>query len=145
LLSLITDQHNAYDFTALTPVTLQAVPYTQFTDFLKNNSEAAYACLLRMVGGMNGLLQRIENTQSLSASKQVVSLLHYFAKHTTETDKDEHGQTVIPLRLTHQDVADWLGLSRENVSIQLKELERSGVIAKQGNYFVVRDVKRLES
>ena len=79
---------------------------------------------LRLLQGLQGLLLRTEQGTFLGAKDQVLSLLYYFAKHFSK----EKNEKVLSVKITHQEIADWLGLSRENVSIQMKQLGREGSI-----------------
>ncbi len=114
-LSLLRNGKNLYDFLALDEVTARKVPYHDLVDFLQNNADVSFEFNKRFLAGIDGLLHRISQSSSMRAYEQVASLRAYFRKH--------HHQT----RITHQDIADWLGLSRENVSIQMKKLERAGL------------------
>jgi CRP/FNR family transcriptional regulator, cyclic AMP receptor protein len=118
LLSLVTHDSNEYDFITLLPTTLRKIPRNELLTFLQHNNDALFDLQLRLLKGLNGLLKRIEQSASLPAYNQVASLLLYFSKHLS---------TELP-KITHQEIADWLGLSRENVSIQMKKLESDGVI-----------------
>lgn len=56
----------------------------------------------------------------------------------------EYGQPVsegclIPLKLTQQDIANMLGVSRVTVVQVLKELRKANRLDKQGKYYVLRD------
>ncbi|MGE5699386.1 MAG: Crp/Fnr family transcriptional regulator [Deltaproteobacteria bacterium] len=61
---------------------------------------------------------------------------------------DEHGQetpkgTLIPLRLTHEDIANLIGTTRETVTTQLNKFRRMGLVKREEGFLVV-DRKRLE-
>jgi CRP-like cAMP-binding protein len=61
---------------------------------------------------------------------------------------EEHGQetnkwTVIPLRLTHEDLANLIGTTRETVTTQLNRFRRMGLVKRQGRFLVV-NASRLE-
>lgn len=61
---------------------------------------------------------------------------------------DEHGQeipqgTVIPLRLTHEDIANLIGTTRETVTTQLNRFRRMKLVSRQGRNIVVHR-RRLE-
>ena len=61
---------------------------------------------------------------------------------------DEHGQetpkgTLIPLRLTHEDIANLIGTTRETVTTQLNKFRRLGLLKRQEGFLVVNR-KRLE-
>ncbi|HJX14406.1 MAG TPA: Crp/Fnr family transcriptional regulator [Candidatus Deferrimicrobiaceae bacterium] len=55
---------------------------------------------------------------------------------------EEHGQetrkgTVIPLRLTHEDLANLIGTTRETVTTQLNRFRRKGLIEREGRFLLV--------
>ena len=61
---------------------------------------------------------------------------------------EEHGKetpegTVIPLRLTHEDLANLIGTTRETVTIQMTRFRRMGLVNRQDRFLVV-DKPRLE-
>jgi CRP-like cAMP-binding protein len=59
---------------------------------------------------------------------------------------EEHGQetstgTVIPLRLTHEDLANLIGTTRETVTTQLNRFRRMGLIKREGRLLLVNRQK----
>jgi len=61
---------------------------------------------------------------------------------------DEHGKetptgTVIPLRLTHEDLANLIGTTRETVTTQMIRFRRMGLVKRQDRFLVVNK-PRLE-
>jgi CRP/FNR family transcriptional regulator len=61
---------------------------------------------------------------------------------------EEHGQetpkgTVIPLRLTHEDLANLIGTTRETVTTQMIRFRRMGLVKRQDRFLVVNK-PRLE-
>jgi len=57
--------------------------------------------------------------------------------------KDKRG-TMIDLRLTHQDLADYVGASRETVSMFLSGFRKKGLVAMNVRKFIIPDVKALK-
>ncbi len=143
MLTLVNDGMNKYDFIALTSVTTRKVPQALVLSFLQGNPDVLYDFQLRLLKGLQGLLNRIEQSSFVPAYKQVAGLLLYFARHFSENSPSTTKKT-IEIRITHQEIAEWLGLSRENVSIQMKQLEREGLIQKQDAFFEILDVQKLE-
>jgi CRP-like cAMP-binding protein len=61
---------------------------------------------------------------------------------------EEHGQetpkgTMIPLRLTHEDLANLIGTTRETVTTQMNRFRRMGLVKRQDRFLVVNK-PRLE-
>lgn len=58
---------------------------------------------------------------------------------------EKHGSNVVlTLPLTHRDIATLSGLTRETTCLEMKKLEKKGLIEKMGRFLVIRDVNRLE-
>ena len=55
-----------------------------------------------------------------------------------------HGHS-IDVRLTHQELAELAGATRQVISALLVDLKRQGIIEYTRNYFCVDDIRRLES
>lgn len=117
-------QANPYQIESLTPV--------QATLINKQNwHEVTDAMLLHM--------QR---------SEEFIEILHYRQAETTLLQlfswlakrfgyQDVLGQQRIDLRLTHQDIADLVGLTRVTVTRLMKVFERQGIIQRQERQFIV--------
>lgn len=73
---------------------------------------------------IRGLTQNVKGLALLDVYGRVARTLLYLA-----TEKD--GVMVIEQKLTHQDIADMVGASREMVSRIMKDLEMGNYIQKQ--------------
>ena len=138
LLTLINEGINNYDFKVMIPTQLRKIPREELLSFLHQHSDVLFDFNLRLLHGLQGLLNRIEQSVFVSAYQQVAGLLLYFLRHFS----DENNSLI--LHITHQEIADWLGLSRENVSIQMKQLERDGVIRTQNKLLEIINLQQLQ-
>lgn len=77
-----------------------------------------------------------QNTGSLSA--RILSVLGRMARHETAG----HGERGVNLALSHQDIANAVGASRQRVSIELRKLAESGQIQLGYRHLVLRDMER---
>jgi CRP/FNR family transcriptional regulator len=142
LITTTTDGLNQYDFSTMVPTTLRKVPESELLAFLKSDSEVLFESHQRMLKGINGLLTRIKQSSLTGASSQVASILLYFAQHfATKKTLKKAASAHFTLKITHQEIADWLGLSRENVSIQMKRLERLDLIRHLDHFIEIKDIK----
>lgn len=62
---------------------------------------------------------------------------------------EEHGKetptgTVIPLRLTHEDLANLIGTTRETVTTQMIRFRRRGLVTRQDRFLVVNKARLAE-
>jgi CRP-like cAMP-binding protein len=141
LLGLTSSFENRYDFEAITEVQIYRAPQDQVMKFIQENSDISYELMVRMLFGLRGLLDRVEQSVFVSAYHRVASLLLYFVTHFAVAQSDEKS---LSIKITHQDIAEWLGLSRENVSIQMKKLEREGFLSKKNGLLHIYKVAELK-
>lgn len=143
LLALVNQGVNAYDFITLTSTIVHKVPQEKVLAFLHENVDVLFEFQLCLLKGIQGLIHRIEQSTFVLAYNQVAGLLLYFARHFSD-NSFSNTKKAIKLRITHQEIAAWLGLTRENVSIQMKQLERDGFISKKDKRIEIIDVKKLK-
>lgn len=141
LITLVNHDFNQYDFIAQTPKTvIRKIPRRQLQEFLRSNPDALYDLNLRLLHGLTGLLKRIETRTLTSAYNQVAGLLLYFARHFPT---ENSSTPLIEIKVTHQELAEWLGLTRENVSLQMKRLENNGLIKLKKHHIQLEKMAEL--
>lgn len=143
LLTMVTQGKNAYDFVTLTSTIIHKVPQEKVLAFLQENIDVLFEFQLCLLKGIQGLLHRIEQSTFVPAYNQVAGLLLYFARHFGN-NSSFNTTNEMKLNVTHREIAAWLGLSRENVSIQMKQLERNGFISKKNKHTEIIDIKKLK-
>jgi CRP-like cAMP-binding protein len=144
LLTLVSQNINEYDFIALVPSTIRKIPKFELINFLKQHSDVLFDLQLRLLKGLDGLLERIERSSLTSAYHQVANLLIYFSRHFSEpTVSSDQLSKKLKIKITHQEISEWLGLSRENVSIQMKLLENNGYIQTNAHFIEIPNVTAL--
>lgn len=142
-LSLINQDINRYDFSTILPTTVRKVPKQDLLNFLSENPDVLAEFNIKYLKAIQGLLNRIEQSAMVSAYSQVAGLLLYFADHFSEKNSSTN-QRLLEIKITHQEISEWLGLSRENVSIQMKQLERDGYIRKTEKFIEITDVTKMK-
>lgn len=126
---------------AMTAIEAWRAPKLEFLEFLKNNSDSFFELTSRMLIRLRGLMQRMEYLAFGNAYAKVASILLICAERFGEKEGEN---IVIKVPLTHNDIATLLGITRETASIEIKKLERKGLIAYHGRSVVVEDKKGLE-
>lgn len=132
---------NLYFFEAMTDVEIRKAPVDKTLSFIKENPDILFDLTKRVLIGMSGLLIRMEHLLSKKASSKVASALYLCARRFGKMDT---GGLVIDLPLTHQDIADLAALTRETTSLEMKKLERKGLITKKKHLLVIKDMKKLK-
>lgn len=75
----------------------------------------------------------VEFGHTWSYHRLAKTLLLLCADHGRETPKG----TLIPLRLTHEDLANMIGTTRETVTTQMNRFRRMGLIKREDGFLVV--------
>lgn len=132
---------NRYSFQAITPVELWRQRPEKVIEFLKMEPDVLLDLSTRFASGLNGLALRIEQLLLDGAYKRLVSLLLYLAGRFGKPAEDS---VIIDLPLTHNDIAAWIGTSRETASRQMEKLTRKRVISSQRHMIIVNNLKKLE-
>ena len=125
----------------MTPVELTKAPKEELLGFLRANPERLMDLTTRLLVGLNGLLVRIEHLLSKDAYHKVASAVFLAGKRFGR--KEGKGKVVVELPLTHQDIADLSYLTRETTSLEMKKLEKQGLVGKKNRLLIIKDMKKL--
>lgn len=128
-------------FQAVEDVIARKAPAGEVVDFLKSNPDILFDLTRRFADAITGLLLRIEQLSSQNALQRVCSLLIYLDQQYGQPSPDG---SVIKLKLSHDDIAAWIGVARETASRQIEKLTEEGLVTAKERYFTILDPKRLE-
>lgn len=132
---------NNYYLEAITPLEVIRIPQKQFFHFLDIHPEIFQELADNLLVRFGGLLTRIEYLVFGNAYRKVASTIFVCAKRFGKN----FGQNIIvDLPLTHKDIANLVGITRETTCLEMKKLERKGLISHKGRLLVVSDMKKLE-
>jgi len=93
---------------------------------------------------------RILTRRLMKMEREFSGLIHAFVYHrqarellhlADDLGKDNAAGTEITLRLTHEDLANLIGATRETVTIQLHKFEEMGLIMRKGRSLVVNQTR----
>ena len=132
---------NSHYFDAMSVVELWRCPKEDFINFIEKNPQIFFELTSHITLRLGGILQRMEYLAFGNAYQKVASILAICAERFGEEEGEE---VVIQVSLTHRDIANLLGLTRETASIEVKKLERKNLIAYRGRHLVVKDVFGLK-
>lgn len=129
-----------YYLEAMTTVEILQAPREEFVLFLKANGDVFFELTTRILVRLGGLLQRMEYLAFGNAYQKIASMLSICAERF---GKKEINNIIIQVSLTHKDIANLVGLTRETASIEIKKLEKKGIIGYHGRSLVVKNIKKL--
>ncbi len=127
-------------FEAMTAVELSRAPIDKFITFIKSEPTVLYRVTSRILNRVNALSERMEYLVLGNAYQRVASLIWIFASRFGEKVASS---ILVPLPLTHKDIASLIGITRETTSIELKKLEKKNIIGYKGRMILVKKIDML--
>jgi len=139
----ISNLPNSFYFQAMTEVDLYRAPKDKLVAHLKSNPDALFDLTQRILSGMDGLIAQMEFLLFGNAATRVISTILTSAKRFGE--KNGNGDIKIKLPLTHQEIANIAGLTRETTSLEMKKLENEKLIDHEKKFIIVKNLPKLEA
>lgn len=131
--------HVQFYYEAFTESVVYCIPTTDIVKFLAENPKAQTWILDNLVSKYMHMQMRINALEQSKAPQKVINTIHYLC---IRFGVEEKKNTVrIQLPLTQQDLANFIGLTRETTGIELKKLHQKGVLSYRRQNYVVRKDK----
>jgi len=137
----INNRQNIEYLEAMTEAEVWRVSRETFLEFLKQHPEMQFEVTRSLLARLDGLLERIKYLVFGNAYQKVASMLVICGERFGEK---KGVTTLIKLPLTHYDIANLTGLTRETTSIEIKRLERAGLILHQGRFILINNMNKLQ-
>jgi CRP/FNR family transcriptional regulator len=137
----IGDVPNQYSFQAMTQVSLNKAPKNEFIEFLQSNPVVLFDLTQRILRGTDGLITNIRHFLVGNSNHRVASTILMAAKRFGK--KTNNGKVIISLSLTHQDIADLAGMTRETTSLAIERLSKLKILKQVRRKFVIEDMEKL--
>lgn len=140
LMWAINNISNNYHAEAMTDVEVWRAPKEKFLQFLKENPDILMELTRRILARFGGLLERLEYQAFGDAYEKVASILLILSERF---GKIVDNSIVIKVPLTHKDVANLVGITRETATLEMGKLTKNGIISHIGKNIVIKDIKKL--
>src|ERR1700692_5037558 len=132
-----------YEVTAetLDPCQVNFVKREEFLHFLKDDVEACFKVAQQLSEKYHNACREAGTLGlSHSAAEKLAKLLLEWSGKNGEKDKSE---PPVKLRLTHQEIAQMIGTSRETVTRLFAELRKRQILLAKGSTLVIRNTAAL--
>lgn len=126
---------------AVTTLDVWIVPQEEFFTYIKSNPVMFNKLTGYISMRLNSLLTRMEYLVFGTAYTKVASTILLCAKRFGE---ERGADVVVDLPLTHKDISTLVGITRETTCLEMKKLERKGLISHYGRLLVIKNMKMLE-
>lgn len=114
---------------------ITSIPRDDILDFINTRNDISLALLDRYISMYIGSTMHLHALEQLRSGDKLLHILQYLVLRFGKEVSKNHYQ--IPLRLTHQEIANLVGLTRETVSTEIGKLKKSGILTMKDVYYVV--------
>lgn len=125
---------------ALTDTTTEHVTKDIFLTHVKNNQNATWEMISILISYLSVYVDRVDNLEFDTVREKVLNRILFF---TERFGKKKAATSEVDLPITHKLIAESISVSRENVTRELKLLEKKRVIAFKNHQLIVNS-KELE-
>ena len=116
----------------LTPVKVLALSRTDFIGLLRKSPDLALAVIQELSRRIRSVNEQASSLSFQRVKERTMGLLERLAK-----DPSSEGDRLVTPVLTHQQIADMVGTSRETVTRVVKDLKESGWLRQEGKRYNV--------
>ncbi len=136
----IDDGVNTYYFEAFTNCTLKRVSVDVMLHFIQQNQKVLFDFTRRTNRGMQGILENLQYQLFGTVTQRIVATLVMLAQRFG-IRKD--AGVYIELPLSHQDIANFLGVARETISIEMSDLQKQGLVTSAYKHISIPNLQSL--
>lgn len=129
-------------YEAFTDCEVFAVPREEYLEYLRKHPNILFAIFDHFVDRYINFQMRINSLEQSKASDKVLNTLHFLALRYGKDIRPHKVRITLPL--TQQDLANFVGLTRETTGLELKKLEKKGIISYQRQNYIVHTDKLNE-
>lgn len=108
-------------------VKLYCVDRSQFIDYLKADKDLMFKALSRLASEELSQSMHINALQQSRASDKLLYILHFLAINTGSVASGN--KLELSINITHQDLANLTGITRETAAVELNKLKKQGLLS----------------
>lgn len=123
-----------HTFQAFTDVEVKKAPKEAYLALLRGDPDISLFTIKRVLDRLQGAASRLEGALVGNAYEKVANILVFVAENMGVPQNED---TVIDIPLTHQEIADMVGLARETVTVEMDALQKKGFLNYKGRELVV--------
>jgi CRP-like cAMP-binding protein len=128
-------------YDSFTDSQLYSVPKNELISFINSNPIVARSLLDHYASMYTGAIMHLHALEQSRARDKLIHIFQYLAlRFGKPIDKTIYR---IELRLTHQDIANLIGITRETVTAEISKLSKTGVIKSENLHYIVDTNKAL--
>ncbi|MGD0836999.1 MAG: Crp/Fnr family transcriptional regulator [Polyangia bacterium] len=127
---------------AMEATTGVAIDRTSFDHLLTGSAAVAYAFARSLIARWRGLEAKVEQLVFKDVGSKLAELL---LRLGSEHGIEHRRGLVLDLKITHQEMANLIGSTRETVSLTLSQFKRKGYVSTEGRRVILSDREGLRA
>lgn len=131
--------HVQFYYEAFTETVVYCIPTAELREFWATNLKAQSWAFDQLINKYIQMQLRINALEQSKAPQKVINTIHCLCLRFGVEEKNNAVRIQLPL--TQQDLANFIGLTRETTGIELKKLHKKGVLSYRRQNYVVRKDK----
>ena len=136
----IDERENTYYFESFSNCSVKQAPVDAVLDFIKHNPEVLFDFTRRTSRGMQGIIEGLQYQLFGTVTQRTIATLVMLA---SRFGKKKGTGIQIELPISHQDIANFVGVARETISIEMSELQKQGMITASYKHVFISDISVL--
>jgi len=124
-----------YFYQSLTDVSLKYLPRDTFKKIIEANTENMSTYLAYMSASNEAIMKQLEVMKSKKAINKMIMLLPYLVSKFGERIRPNAYR--LKIKLSHQEIADLSGVTRETTTTLVKELEKQGALEQTKGRLII--------
>jgi len=125
---------------AVEPAVVLILKRDAFLAVMREAPAIGFSVSMQIEGRFKSIETRVEDLVFRSAHNRLAHILLQLAR---QFGRKEGTRTVLPMQLTHNDLATLIGTSRPTVSLAIAYLEQQKWIARRGRYISIENMDAL--
>lgn len=124
-----------YYYDTLTECQVSRIPRDELIDFINDHKDASLFMLDKTISSAIGSVMHLHALEQSKASSKLLYIMQYLALRFGE--KTNGVEYKIKIRLTHQEIANLIGITRETTSNEMNKLAKQGIIKIDNSLYIV--------
>lgn len=131
-----------YFYQSMNDVSLLSLPKNTFKDLIEANTDNLKTYIAYMSASNEAIVRQLEVMKSKKAINKVVMLLPYLISKLGERVRPNAYR--LKIKLSHQEIADLSGVTRETTTTLVKQLEKTGRLEQQKGRLIIHTKKKAK-
>lgn len=131
-----------YFYQSLTDVQLQFLPRDTFKSLIEASTENMGTYMAYMSASNDAIMRQLEMMKSKKAINKVIMLLPYLVSKFGEKIRPDAYR--LRIKLSHQEIADLSGVTRETTTTLVKQLEKQGALKQEKGRLIIKTKPKKE-